>query len=76
MRGEHGVHHKTGNQLVEVRAPLFRGDPLGRVGEGLPRRAVTGIAAPERADALLFFRHVDQVKVDGEGACHLFGPVP
>ena len=76
VRGEHRVHPQPGQQVVHVAEALLGGDPRDRVGERLARRAVPGIALPQRAHPLLLFGQVGQVEVDGEGAGDLLGALP
>ena len=75
MRGEHQVHAQPGEQFGQVSGPAVVTDFGHRGGERFPHRSLPGIALPQDADALVLFGQVDQVKVDGEGAGHLLGPV-
>ena len=75
MRGEHQVHAQPGEQFGQVPGPAVVTDFGHRGGERFPHRSLPGIALPQDADALVLFGQVDQVKVDGEGAGHLLGPV-
>ena len=69
------MHAQPGEQFGHVAGPAVVSDLGHRGGERFPHRLLPGIALPQDADALVLFGQVGQVKVDGEGAGDLLGPV-